>query len=101
MEILLASTAPNVVYLTHGLQDHPRTASRLTCSSQEPVPVQDDSGNVVCYMIEAHVFDDENSAYNLRLQALLKEADDSPEIPAEESHKRIRQHTKELIEKYG
>ena len=79
----------------------PEQQADLQAHVGHPVPVQDESGNVVCYMIEAPVFDDENSAYNQRLQALLKEADDSPEVPAEEAHKRMRQHMQKITDKYA
>ena len=79
----------------------PEQQADLQAHIGHPVPVQDDSGKVVCYMIEAPVFDDENSAYNQRLQALLKEADDSADVSAEEAYERIRRHTEELTEKHA
>jgi len=63
-----------------------------------PVPVQDDAGDIVCYMIDVETF--KSLEYESRLQELLTEGDNSPDVPADEAFERIRQRTQELTDKY-
>jgi hypothetical protein len=77
----------------------PEQQADLQAHQGEAVPVQDDSGNVVCYMIDAQAFQGLN--YEQRLQELLEEGDSSPDVSAEEAARQVRQHTQELADKYA
>jgi hypothetical protein len=79
----------------------PEQQADLQAHVGEPVPVQDDSGHVVCYMIGAVDFVDENSAYNQKLNALLKEGDESPRVEAGVAYKRMRQSVQNIADKYA
>lgn len=79
----------------------PEQLADLQAHVGEPVPVQDDTGNVVCYMLGAVDFDDVESPYNQRLQALLKEGDESADVSAEDARRQVEQHTQELTDKYA
>lgn len=64
-----------------------------------PVPVQDEAGKIVCYMISAIDFDDENSMYNQKLKTLLEEGDNSPRIDSETAFARMRQSVQNIADK--
>lgn len=51
----------------------------------EPVPVQDDAGRVVAYLVTPKALDNLQS-----LRGLIAEADESVDVPAEVAHDRIR-----------
>jgi hypothetical protein len=79
----------------------PEQVADLQAHVGHPVPVQDDAGKVVCYMIGADVFDDDSSEYNQRLNALIDEGRASPRVSAEEAHKRMRQTMQRITDKYA
>ena len=78
----------------------PEQKADLQAHRGEAVPIQDDNGNVVCYMIDVQTFQD-TEEYQQRLDALLAEGDNSPDVSAEEAARRIREQTQELSEKYA
>ena len=64
--------------------------------------MQDDKGNVVCYMVEATLFrnmqglSEESSVENeQRLKALIQEGLDSPDVSAEEVYQELRERVKQ------
>ncbi|NOY29601.1 MAG: hypothetical protein GXP28_05320 [Planctomycetes bacterium] len=77
----------------------PEQQADLQASRGEALPVQDDSGNVICYMVDVQAY--QHLQNHQRLQALLIEGDNSPDVPAEEANRRIRQRTQELSDKYA
>ncbi len=58
--------------------------SEIAAHPGEAVPLQDDNGAIVCYMVTS------TALANLQeLRALIQEGDESPDVPAEEAHARI------------
>jgi hypothetical protein len=77
----------------------PEQKADLQAHQGRAVPVQDDNGNVVCYMIDVQAF--RGLQYEQRLQELLEEGDNSPDVSAEEAARLVRQHTQELTDRYA
>ena len=77
----------------------PEQIADLKTHVGRPVPLENEAGDVVCYLIGANVFDDDSSEYHQQLQALIAEARNSPKVSAEVAHRLIREHTQELTEK--
>ena len=80
----------------------PEQQADLIAHSGQPVPVQGDAGNVVCYMVDATAFlhmqgiAGEPSAENeLRLQAMIQAGLDSRDVPAEEVYQALRERVKQ------
>jgi len=72
----------------------PEQKADLQAHRGEAVPVQDDTGNIICYMVDVQAY--QHLQEHQRLQVLLKEGDNSPDVPAEEAHRRIRRRAQEL-----
>ena len=77
----------------------PEQQADLLSHHGEAVPVQDETSNIVCYMIDVQAF--QHLQDHQRLQALLEEGDNSPDVSADEAHRRIRKRTQELTDKYA
>ena len=86
----------------------PEQQADLSAHAGQAVPIQDDQGNIVCYLVDVSSFlhlqslsqtQDEQSRQ--KLQSLIQEGMDSPDVPAAEAHQRIRQMAKEASEKYA
>lgn len=81
----------------------PEQQADLNAHTGQPVPLQGDEGNVVCYMVEATLFQNmqglsgEPSAQNeQRLRTLIQEGLDSPDVPAEEVYRELRGRAKQI-----
>lgn len=74
---------------------------QLQANCGQPVPLEDERGNVVCYLLGASDFDNQSSEYNRRLAELLQEGEDSPRIEADQAHKRMRQSIQRISDKYA
>ena len=62
----------------------------------QPVPMANEAGQVIGYFVTTAALD------NLeQLRQMMKRADESADVPAEEAHQRIRQMAKEATKKYA
>ena len=77
----------------------PELQADLQAHVGQPLPLQDDDGNVVYYVIDAETF--KSFEYEQRLQVLLEEGDNSPDVPADEAHSRMRQSMQDITDKYA
>ncbi len=77
----------------------PELLADLQAHVGQPVPLQDEAGDVVCYMIDVQTF--QESEYQQRLQTLLEAGDNSPDVSADQAHQRMRQHMQGISDKYA
>ncbi len=86
----------------------PEQQAVLQANSGQAVPMLDDRGNIVSYMVDVSSFvqlqglskeQDEQSLQ--KLKALIQDGIDSPGVPAEEAHERIRQMACDAAQKYA
>ena len=81
----------------------PEQQADLYAHHGQPVPVQGESGNVVCFMVDATAFLNmqgiagEPTAENeQRLKAMIQEGIDSPDVPAEEVYQELRDRVQQV-----
>ncbi len=87
----------------------PEQQAVLRAHEDSAVPMQDDHGNIVCYMMDVSSFLQMQSLSHQgqdlqslqELKALVQAGIDSPDVPAAEAHARIRQMAQEAAEKYA
>ncbi len=80
----------------------------LIANSGHAVPMLNEQGDVVSYMVDVSSFvhlqglsKEQDEQCQQRLKALIQEGIDSPEVPAEEAHDRIRQMARDAASKYA
>jgi hypothetical protein len=69
----------------------------LHASHGQPVPVEDDEGHKVYYLVEADYLHTSRE----QLQAQIQEGIDAPHVPAEEAEDGLRRYAARLVRKHA
>ena len=70
--------------------------SEFDANPNQPVPVEDGDGRVICYMVTPAAL------ANLQaLRAKIEAGQRSPDVPAEEAHAKIRQMAADAANRYA